>query len=668
MSDISIGLSALGASQRGLDVVGENISNANTAGYHRQVLNQTEALPVQQANLLLGNGVDVNQIQRMRSDLLDTALTQNTSESSSTTAQLGVMQQAQTALTPGSGNLDGLLGSFFNQLDSLTTQPDDLTQRRVLLTAATSLTSQFNQLAGGFQKLSNGIDSQLQDLVGQANSLETQIAGLNQKIAAVQIQGINANDLQDQRDQLVTQLAQIVDVRTFPQANGVANVLAGGQAGVVGSSATTLQFSINSSGQAVISAAGSKTQLPITGGQLAGLLQTRNQGLASFTNQLDTLAQTLAQQVNEVHATGLGLSGPLTSVSGTQAVSSTTVPLAQAGLAFPAQAGSLSISVTNQATGNRAISQININPSTQSLQDLAATINASVKHIQAVVNSQTKTLQIIAEPGYAFDFAGRLAVPPDTVSITGTTTPTPGGTYTGTSNDVYTYRLTTTPPGGSGTIGVTPGLSLQVTNAAGNSVATLNVGQGYQPGTPLAVANGVTVQLSAGTANDGDNFSSRVIANPDTAGILSSLGLNSFFTGSSAATIAVQPTLVNDPSQLAASRTGQPGDSSNLQKISALQDGLTLGNGTQTFAQSFSAMVGDVGKRVEQLTQQQSTQKALGQQIEAQQQAVSGVDPNEELVHMLQYQRSFQMASEYINVVNTTLNSLLQLAGPGTGA
>src|SRR5439155_19269418 len=135
--------------------------------------------------------------------------------------------------------------------------------------------------------------------------------------------------------------------------------------------------------------------------------------------------------------------------AGVRAASSTTVPLAQAKLAFPPQAGSLFISVTNKATGNRTISEVQIDPATQSLQDVANAINA-VPNLQGLVDTQTGTLKIIAAPGFGFDFAGRLATQPDSASITGTTQAQASGTYTGSVNDVYTYKVV-----GTGTIGVT---------------------------------------------------------------------------------------------------------------------------------------------------------------------------------------------------------------------
>jgi flagellar hook-associated protein 1 len=208
---------------------------------------------------------------------------------------------------------------------------------------------------------------------------------------------------------------------------------------------------------------------------------------------------------------------------------------------------------------------------------------------------------------------------------------------------------------------VTPNLTLQVKDAGGNPVTTLNIGQGYSPGTALTVANGVTVKLASGTANNGDTFSIPVIAQPDTAGILTALGLGTFFTGSTPADLAVQPALLSNPSLLAGSRSGDPGDNSNLLRLAALHDQPLLANSTQTLTQGFDALVGDVATQVQQLTTQQTSQQAIGQQLQVQQQSISGVDPNEEMVNLMNFQRSFQIASEYISTVSTTLNSLLQI-------
>src|SRR5207237_955137 len=129
--------------------------------------------------------------------------------------------------------------------------------------------------------------------------------------------------------------------------------------------------------------------------QLAGLLQLRNQSIPGFAGRLDTLAHTFAQQFDEIQATGLGTGGPLTFTACTRGVSKTTAALSQANLGFPPQAGSLFITVTDKATGNRTTSEVKIDPATQSLQDVATAISA-VPNLQGVVDAQTGTLQILA--------------------------------------------------------------------------------------------------------------------------------------------------------------------------------------------------------------------------------------------------------------------------------
>jgi flagellar hook-associated protein 1 FlgK len=652
------GVSALKADQAAIGLVGDNLANAGTPGYDRQVADFSEATPTQLGNISLGNGVTLGDARRIVDNLLNNAITNQTFSLADTTAQLNVLQQVQSDLSPSSGSLGDDIQQFFNQLEQLATNPADNTQRAVVIGDAQALTGQFNTLSNDIAQARSGVDSQLSDTVTSINKLAQQIAQLNGQIETATASGATPNDQLDQRDQLVNQLAQDIGIQVIPTDFNQVNILAGGAPLVLGNESNSLQFSVSPSNQAQVTEKGSSTPLVLPGGQISGLLAVRNQALPDIQTQLDTLAGTLAQQVDTVQATGLGLAGPSTFLSGTRAVNNVTAPLDQAGLAFPPQAGTLYVSVTNLATGARTLSQVAIDPTSQSLNDVAAALNA-VPNIQAVTDPQTGTLQVLAKPGYAFDFAGRLPSAPNTTGFTGSATPQVAGQYTGSSNDTYTFKVS-----GSGTVGVTPNLTLQVTDSAGDSLATLNIGQGYSAGTPLTVANGITVQLAAGTVNNGDTFSTPVVAQADTSGILTGLGLGTFFSGSSAADLAVQPAIVNDPGLLAGSRNGDSGDSSNLTRLTALAGQPLLANGTQTFTQAFASLLGDVGTQVQQLTTQQTSQKALGQQLQTQQQSLSGVDPNEELVNLMNLQQSFQMASEYLAVANTTINYLFQILQP----
>ncbi len=150
MSNIYIGLSGLLASEKVLNVIGENIANANTPGYHRQNPLLVEQSPTLQGNLLLGSGVNLAQIQRLQNTLVDESVRQNTTQSNSTDAALASLQQIESALTPGAGSLDNLLQNFFTQLQQLAASPNDLTQRSVFLNSAVGLTNQVNGLAQDF--------------------------------------------------------------------------------------------------------------------------------------------------------------------------------------------------------------------------------------------------------------------------------------------------------------------------------------------------------------------------------------------------------------------------------------------------------------------------------------------------------------------------------------
>src|SRR5437867_620749 len=141
MLGLSTGLSALRVSQRALDVIGQNIANASTPGYHRQVLNLTTRTPVELDNLSIGTGVQITDVRRLHDSLLENALTQHTSQSSDTTTQLETLQHLEALLATGDGSIHDTMEKFFGGLEQLSTKPNDVTLRRVLLGTASALSN-----------------------------------------------------------------------------------------------------------------------------------------------------------------------------------------------------------------------------------------------------------------------------------------------------------------------------------------------------------------------------------------------------------------------------------------------------------------------------------------------------------------------------------------------
>ena len=651
MSSLSIGLSGLLVSQRMIDLTGQNIANADTPSYHRQV----GELAGISAGSSIGNGVELTSITRVIDSLLENATVRNNSAQSASSTQLDGLNQLQAYLAPGAGSLNDTLANFFNAAEQLSAQPDDLTQRRVFLAAANDLTNGLNSTAANLKQMGSDLGGQAKTLIAQVNSLATQIGQLNQQIHDTTATGGAANNLMDQRDDAISQLSQLIDIRTVPQDYGQVNVLAGGTPLVLNSSATSLAVDVNSQNQTFLHAANSSQPTDVTGGKLGGILALLNTTLPQVQGQFGQFAQGLVTQIDQIQASGLGLNGPLTTITSQRPVANTNLPLAAANLPFPVTAGNLYVTMTNLATGQRSMNRVSIDPATQSLSAVAGTLS-TIPNLQAVVDPQGGKLNLIARPGYGIDFTGNFSSKPDTQAITGTATPTFDGAYTGPSDDTLNFSFV-----GSGTIGVTPNLALEVRNGAGTLLTSLNVGQGYEAGTDLQNVLGVNVNLSNGTVNNGDTFSLNVAAKSDTTGLLSALGLNSFFVGTGVGNLAVNPVLLDHPEYLALSKTGQPGDGSNLAQLIALRDQPVLDNGLQTFQQFLEGVIGNVGTQTQDMQTRKSAYDSLGQQLDAQRQSASGVDPNEELMKLVQYQRAYQLSAHFVAASSQSFDEFIQL-------
>jgi flagellar hook-associated protein FlgK len=653
MRAFDIGLSAMNASQRALDLAGQNIANANTPGYHRQ----TALLTPRVLGGEIGQGVDVQMIRRVTNQMVERSITVNRFQTGRVNSELDTLRQIETLMAPGPGSIGDQTEKLFNQLEQLATRPDDTPQRRVVLSSATALADQFNNVGRELGQMRDSLRVRIDETVGTVNDYAEQLADYNDQIRIIELSGREANELRDKRDTLLNELAGLIDVRVIEQPYGVVNVLAPNAPLVVGASSTAIQANTDPTGAVFISAVGSTTPLPLTGGALTGQVNSHNDILTVHEPRLNDLARQLAASLDGVQATGLGLTGPQTSALGARPVASATAPLGSpaAGTALPIQAGSLWVSVTDQTSGQRTLHEVQVDPATQSLQDLAGAITAATSgQVQGSVASGN-VLQLQAQAGYSFDFAGRVPSSPENVVMGGTAVPVVTGVYTGGTNGIYSFAIA-----GTGTVGTTPNLELQIRDVNNNLVGSVNIGQGYTPGTPISVGNGLTVRIGAGTTSNG-TFNVPVLAQPDTSGALAALGVNTMFTGNDAVSLRVRPELAGNPALLAASRDGNVGDASNLRRMVSLRDQPLMSSGTETFQQNVASMVGDIGAGVRARDDQQTALASLGQGLLVQQQAASGVDPNEEALSMVQFQREFQMAAKYITTVNTMLDDLLNI-------
>lgn len=233
-----------------------------------------------------------------------------------------------------------------------------------------------------------------------------------------------------------------------------------------------------------------------------------------------------------------------------------------------------------------------------------------------------------------------------------------GGEYTGKANGTFSFR-----PSVDGTIGTTPGLKVQVFDSAGIQVAELDVGPGYNPGDELDVIDGVKVRFSFGqlSATHNDVFELDVVADADTADVLPALGLNGLFTGWDAATINVRDDIQKNPFLLAASTSGAPSDGGNLIRMLELESLGVSGLGGVSLDEGWTDVVGSVGLNISGAVSALESETFLLETLEIRRDQISGVNVDEEMVHLIEQEQAFTAASQYIRVISELTAELMNL-------
>src|SRR5580693_8820646 len=298
-------LSGLEAAQAAIDTTGQNISNASTPGYSRQVVNLTErsqlTIPalssVTGAGSQFGTGVDITSITRIRDQFLDSQYRdQNTTENGESTSST-LLSQVQAGLDePTSSGLSGQLDTFFTNWASLGSSASSAGAQQGVIGQGEAVADTLNSLSGQLSTLEGQVTSQYNTLTdpstGAVANDANQIAQLNGQIAQAQSAGINANALEDQRDNVIDDLSQYSNVNvTFGNAAIAAqNGTADGTPLVNGTSVDLTDNLTDSN----LSGSGG------TLGSLLGLYDATTQTgqIATYSSTLDTVAHQLATTVN----------------------------------------------------------------------------------------------------------------------------------------------------------------------------------------------------------------------------------------------------------------------------------------------------------------------------------------------------------------------------------
>ncbi len=318
---LSSAISGMQGAQIALQTAQHNITNQNTPGFNRQRTVQTTNIAMLTGAGFIGQGSHVSTVDRMYDSFLGNQVNSAQTTSSELSTYYTQIAQIDNMLADPNSGLSPALQSFFTGVQQVAANPAQLPSRQAMTSSAQSLVARFQGIEARLSQMYEDVNTQLSTEVATVNSYAKQIAELNQSIVIAQ-SSINqpANDLLDQRDQLVSELNKLIKVTTTTNSDGSFNVFFGtGQQLVVGAQVMTMTAKPSTADPSRFAVglgnAGGNQELPeslITGGSIGGLLKFRSESLDRTANDLGRNAASLALTFNAQQALGQDLLGQST--------------------------------------------------------------------------------------------------------------------------------------------------------------------------------------------------------------------------------------------------------------------------------------------------------------------------------------------------------------------
>jgi flagellar hook-associated protein 1 FlgK len=627
LSDVfGISLSALQAFQQALAVTSNNIANANTPGYDVETANLTAAVPQSYGQAAIGNGVDVASVSRAFSQTAENQLY----SSQSSLGQLNALQtyssQIDDIVGSTGGGLTTALRSYYGAWSTLASDPSSTASRQAVLSAAQGLAQSFQSTGSQLQNLSNNINTGIAADVNQINSIASSITSLNQQIVVgtAQAGGQAPNTLLDQRDQLVSNLSQLVGVTTTTDADGAMNVFVGnGQPLVLDGyttqlttvanpyNATQLEVSTSTDGTNTISGS-------ITTGDLGGLLAARSQVVNPAINQVGQIALALQQNANSLQNSGLDANGNF----GANLFSATGPTVSASSNNTDAATAAATITNVGALTADNYV--LSYKAGAYSLTD--ATSGATV----ALTGAGTA-----ANPLLAASVGLAIVVTP--------AVPAAGDSF---------LISPTSQAAGSFAVALTSTSQLAAAGAIVTAAADANTG---------------TATISAGTVTNAANpnllAAATIAFTSPTTYTINGGAANAYTSGGNIAADGWQVQISGTPATgdvfTVQGNVGGTGDNRNALAAAAAQSQGVLSNGTISVNAAVSGLITGVGSQAQQINTSQTAQTAVNTQAQSAVQSVSGVNLDTEAANLLQWQQAYQAAAQVISTGNSLFTYLL---------
>jgi flagellar hook-associated protein 1 FlgK len=349
---------ALDADQSALSIVANNVANANTTGYTREVPNWDENPPIEINGVSYGTGVTETGPTSVRDRVLDERLNQQQQLASASGTRLTALNTLQALFTPDSGSSSSTAGdigsditNFFDSFSSLEANPSDNSLRQDVLTTAATLAGDVSNAAASLNSQRSALDQEATGVVTQVNSLTSAIAQLNQQIQSTSPTG-DAGTLEDQRQQDLSQLSQLIGInQTSTENNGLSITTAAGELLVSGGNSFQMTTgAVNGVTDFFVGTTDVTKQMISGGGDLGGYVTVRDQDIPNALSALDQLAYNISTQVNALNNEGTdynGVEGTGTNSSGTTGTGTTPLYIFNQPTTVAGSAASMSVTMTD---------------------------------------------------------------------------------------------------------------------------------------------------------------------------------------------------------------------------------------------------------------------------------------------------------------------------------
>ncbi|WP_237887028.1 flagellar hook-associated protein FlgK [Pseudomonas sp. PGPR40] len=683
MSLLNIGMSGLSASQTSLMVTGNNIANADTAGYSRQQTVQGSKASNQFGNLYIGSGTTLADVRRVYNSYLDAQLQTTTSLNSDSAAYAGQISPLDALLSDSGTGLNGALTKFFASVQNVNAKPGDDASRQLLLSDAQALSNRFNSISSQLTTQNANINGNLEDMADQVNKLATTVAQLNQKISEISNAGGQPNDLLDARNDAVRQLSTFTGAQVIERGGNLDIYLGSGQPLVMGSTASKLEVvpsKNDPSRSAVQLNRGSSTidiTSVITGGEMGGLLRYRSTVLDPAMNELGRVALVVADQMNTIQAQGIDKNGDF----GSNLFGS---------INSASQMAQRSIATVGNSTGSGNFDVTIEDSGALTLNDYKVTFTSATAYTlqrlpegTAMGAFSTLTTPPPVIDGFSMTLSGGTAAAGDTFRIT----PTRNAATNIKTEMTDPQRLAIAAPlgaaiasGGSGTLTIPASGQPTLTMPFDiyDSATTLAIQNGLKTSTPVKVvfgATGGTTQTYQLLDAQGNELSNGTIV----PGQNNTLSLTIPLVDASGAAI-------NDPGPPIVQRTatfdmtvaGSPGDGTainvtlsqpgtldnrNGTVLAGLQTRKTVDTGSASsgisLTDAYGKLVEGVGAKAAQGKLDSAATEAILANAKTARDSLSGVDLDEETGNLVKYQQYYTASSQIIKAAQETFSTLI---------